>query len=193
VIYRGKVPVKANDEIMKQIEEVAQKITDAFGLVNAPLLIQMINDGERISVLEFCARTGGNTKYLLIKYSCGVDVISAAIDLSLGKIPDIEVTDTGNTYVVNDFIYCKPGEFCKLEGFEEMQACGFINEYHAIRPQGFIAMGVRSSSDRIATINVVAKTKVEYNQKLQTINENIRILDPDGNDIMRHDLLPLMG
>lgn len=192
VIYRGKVPAKASDEILKQIEEVAQKITDAFGLVNAPLLIQMINDGKHISVLEFCARTGGNTKYLLIKYSCGVDVISATIDLSLGKIPDIEIKDTGNSYVVNDFIYCEPGTFYKLEGFEEMKEGGFINEYHPIRPKGFVAMGVRSSSDRIATINIVAKTKEEYNQKLNMINANIKIIDSNGNDIMRHDLLPLM-
>lgn len=193
VIYRGKVPVRASDEVLKQIEKIAQKITDAFGLVNAPLLIQMIHDGKNLSVLEFCARTGGNTKYLLIKYSCGVDVIGAVIDLSIGKVPDIEIKDTGNPYVVNDFIYCKPGVFDKLEGFKEMKKEGLINEYHPLRPQGFVAMGVKSSSDRVATLNIVAKTKEEYNQKLAMINAKVKILDPSGNDIMRHDLLPLMN
>lgn len=190
VIFRGKTPVNATPEVVAKIEEVAQKITDAFGLVNAPLLIQLINDGKNISVLEFCARTGGNTKYLLIKNSCGVDVISAAIDLSLNKIPVIEKKETGNTYVVNDFFYCHPGVFDHLEGFEEMQAQGIITEFHAVRPKGFIAMGVRSSSDRVATVNIVAKTKDEYNEKLAVMNRNVKIIDENGNDIMRHDLLP---
>lgn len=190
VIFRGKYPVSASPAVMKQIEEIAQQITDAFGLINAPLLIQMINDGEHVSVLEFCARTGGNTKYLLIKYSCGVDVISAAIDLAVGVTPAIEPRDTGNVYVVNDFIYCKPGIFDRLVGFDELQKLGVINEYHAIRGRGHHAMGVRSSSDRIATYNVVASSKEEFNAKLQRIIRETRIEDPDGNDLMRHDLLP---
>lgn len=190
IIYRGKYPVNASEEVLKEIEVIAQKITDAFGLVNAPLLIQMINDGHHVSVLEFCARTGGNTKYLLIKYSCGVDVIRAAIDITLGKKPDITPKETGNEVVVNDFIYCKPGVFDHLEGFEELLNEGIINEYHAIRGKGFKAMGVRSSSDRVATVNVVAHSKEEFNRKLHRIIDEVRIMDPDGNDIMRHDLLP---
>ena len=190
VIYRGKYPVNASKEIIAQIDDVAQKITDAFGLVNAPLLIQMINTGDHVSVLEFCARTGGNTKYLLIKYSCGVDVISCAIDITLGIKPDITVKDTGNNYVVNDFIYCKRGTLDHLEGFEELLHAGVINEYHAIRAKGFKAMGVRSSSDRIATVNIVAKTKEEFNQKLYRVINEVKIIDSEGNDIMRHDLLP---
>lgn len=190
VIYRGKYPVSATPSVMRQIEKIAQQITDAFGLVNSPLLIQMINDGENVSVLEFCARTGGNTKYLLIKYSCGVDVISAAIDLSLGIVPPIEPHDTGNAYVVNDFIYCKPGIIDRLVGFDELQRQGVINEYHALRGRGHRAMGVRSSSDRIATYNVVAASKEEFNAKLKRIINETRIEDPSGNDIMRHDLLP---
>ncbi len=190
VIFRGKAPVNASPAILKQIEEVAQKITDAFELKNAPLLIQLINDGEHISVLEFCARTGGNTKYLLIRNSCGVDVISAAIDLSLGVTPKIEPKMMDNPYVVNDFFYCKPGVFDHLEGFDEAVAQGIITEYHAIRPRGFVAMGVRSSSDRVATVNIVARTKEEYNEKLAAVNRSVKIIDETGSDIMRHDLLP---
>ncbi len=190
VIFRGRYPVAASPEVMKEIEEVAQKITDAFGLVNAPLLIQMINDGKHVSVLEFCARTGGNMKYLLIKKSCGADVISGAIDLALGKEPRIDVQDTGNRYVVNDFIYCHPGTFAKLEGFEELLQQGVLSEYHALRPVGFKAQGVTSSSDRVAGVNICAGSLEEFNKKHRLFVEKAKILDPEGNDIMRHDLLP---
>ena len=189
VIYRGMVPVSASPEILRQIETVAQQIADAFGLRNAPLLIQMINDGKQVYVLEFCARTGGNMKWLLIKYSCGVDVISAAIDLSLGIQPELKKCDTGHKIVVNDFLYGRPGVFDHLEGFAEAKEAGLINDYYAIRPSGFVAYGVRSSSDRIAGINIVADSEAEFNEKLRKANGMLRIMDKEGNDIMRHDLI----
>ncbi len=190
VIFRGRYPAVASQSIMREIEEVAQKITDAFRLVNAPLLIQLINTGEHVSVLEFCARTGGNMKYLLIKYSCGVDVISAAIDLSLGIQPTIEPKDTGNRYVVNDFLYCRPGVFDHLEGFEELKRDGILTEYHALRPRGFEARGVTSSSDRLAGVTILADSLEAFNEKQRVFAKKAMIIDTEGRDIMRHDLLP---
>lgn len=189
VICRGKYPARVSPDTAHEIEKVAQQIADAFGLVNSPLLIQLLTNQDGISVLEFCARTGGNTKYLLIKYASGVDVIAATIDIILGKKPDIERSDTGHHCVVNDFIYCKPGEFHALVGFEELQKAGVIREYHALRGKGHKAVGVTSSSDRIATYTIVADSKEEYNRKLDRVVNELRIEDPDGNDIMRHDLL----
>ncbi|MBQ5977398.1 MAG: ATP-grasp domain-containing protein [Oscillospiraceae bacterium] len=190
VIFRGRWPVHTSEIVLKKIEETAQKIADAFGLVNCPLLIQLIDRGDDISVLEFCARTGGNLKWLLIKYSCGVDVISAAIDLSLGIQPVIEPAPTGNAIVVNDFIYCRPGVFDRLEGFEELKEQGLLREYFALRPVGMRALGVSSSSDRIAGITMTAGSVEEFNEKHRKVVGTVKILDPEGNDIMRHDLLP---
>jgi len=190
VIFRGRYPAHTSDIVLKKIEIIAQKIADAFGLVNCPLLIQMIDRGEDVSVLEFCARTGGNMKWLLIKYSCGVDVISAAIDLSLGIEPQIEPKLTENAIVVNDFIYCKPGIYYRLEGFEQLKKQGLLKEYFALRPSGMKTVGVNSSSDRIAGITMTADTVVEFNNIHQKVVDTVRILDPEGNDIMRHDLLP---
>lgn len=190
IIFRGRYPVAATQEILDQIQTVAQQIADAFGLVDSPMLIQMINDGKRVSVLEFCARTGGNMKYLLIKRSCGFDVIKAVIDLTVGLKPHVELLPPENKYIVNDFIYCNPGVFDRLEGFEELRQQGILADYHAIRPKGMQVRGIASSSDRIAGITVMADTLEEFNRKHQLIVESVKILDVDGNDMMRHDLLP---
>ena len=190
VIFRGRYPVAASAAVMRQIGEIAQKIADGFGLFNAPLLIQLLHNGDRVSVLEFCARTGGNMKYLLIQYSCGVDVIRATIDITLGKEPDITPKETGHKIVVNDFIYCEPGVFDHLEGFDEMEKAGLINEYHPVRIKGTQMRGVTSSSDRIAGMNIVADSIEEFNEKQRKIVETVKVISQDGRDIMRHDLLP---
>lgn len=190
VIFRGRYPAKASDAVMKQIEEICQKIADGFGLVNAPLLVQLLHDGDKVSVLEFCARTGGNMKYLLIKYASGVDVIGATLDITLGQKPDLSPKYGQHNVVVNDFVYCNPGIFDHFEGFEELENKGIINEFHPVRLKGTQIRGVTSSSDRIAGMNIVADTIEEYNKKLETINKAVKVIDADGNDIMRHDLLP---
>lgn len=190
VIFRGRYPVKASEAVMKQIEEICQKIADGFGLVNAPLLVQLLHDGDKVSVLEFCARTGGNMKYLLIKYASGVDVIGATLDITLGKEPDLSPKYERHNVVVNDFVYCKPGVFDHFEGFEELEKGGVINEFHPVRLKGTQMRGVTSSSDRIAGMNIVADSIAEYNDKLKEINRRVKVFDAEGNDIMRHDLLP---
>ena len=190
VIFRGRYPAKVSESIKKKIEDVSQKIADGFGLVNSPLLVQLLNNGEDISVLEFCARTGGNMKYLLIKYSSGVDVIGATIDITLGEEPDLTPKCKTHPIVVNDFVYCNPGTFDHFEGFEELELSGVINEFHPVRLKGTTMRGVMSSSDRIAGMNIVADTIEEYNSKLLKINQSVRVFDTEGVDIMRHDLLP---
>lgn len=192
VIFRGRYPVKASNAVMKQIEDICQKIADGFRLVNSPLLVQLLHDGDKISVLEFCARTGGNIKYLLIKYASGVDVISATLDITLGQEPDLRPKFERHNVVVNDFVYCKPGVFDHFEGFEELEKEGVINEFHPVRLKGTHLRGVTSSSDRIAGMNIVADSIEEYNAKRERINAMVKVIADNGEDIMRHDLLPEM-
>ena len=190
VIFRGRYPAAVSDTVLQKIEEIAQKIAEGFGLWESPLLIQLLHDGDKVSVLEFCARTGGGMKWLMIKHACGVDVIKATIDITLGLTPDLKRRDTGNKIVVNDFIYCRPGIFDHLEGFEEMHEQGLINEYRLIRTKGTVMRGVTSSSDRIAGMNIVADSIEEFNEKEKKILETIKVVDADGKNIMRKDLLP---
>ena len=190
VIFRGRYPAIASDEIKEQIRMVAQRIADAFGLKNCPMLIQMINDGKRVSVLEFCARTGGNMKYLLIKRACGFDVIRAVIDLTLGEKPHVELAPPEGKYIVNDFIYCKPGVYDHLGGFEELREEGVLTDYYSLRPKGMKINGVFSSSDRIAGITVVGDSLEEFNAKHRRIVESVKVIGEDGSDLMRRDLVP---
>lgn len=192
VIFRGRYPAIVSSKVLSQIEDVTQKIADGFGLVNAPLLVQMLTKEDNISVLEFCARTGGNMKYLLIKYACGVDVIGATLDITLGRTPDLGIKFEKHKIVVNDFIYCKPSVFDHFEGFEELVEEGVINEFHPVRLKGTQMKGVTSSSDRIAGMNIVADTLEEYNAKRERINKSVKVIDINGEDTMRHDLLTEM-
>ena len=191
VIFRGKCPVHASDELKAEIAKVSQRIADAFKIKNAPMLVQILTDGKRVTVLEFCARTGGAMKWLLIQHASGVDVIKSVIDLTLGIKPEISLGAPETKYIVNDFIYCREGIYDRIEGFDEQLSKGNITDYRMLRPQGWKFSGqIASSTDRLCGVTFQDDTLEGLNKKHREFAESVKVLDNKGNDIMRHDLLP---
>ena len=190
VIFRGKYSADKVEKVHDMVENIAQKIADAFGLVNSPMLIQMISDGKRAFVLEFSARTGGGIKFLLIKKASGFDVISAVVDLTLGQLPHVDKVSPENRYITNDFIYCKPGKFDRLDGFDKMKEEGAISDYYLFKWRGAEFDTIENSGDRVAGFTVQADSIDELRANHKTALNNLKVLDVNGNDIMRRDLLP---
>lgn len=189
VIFRTRYPVVEKECVHEQIEKTAQQIADAFGLKNSMMLIQMITDGERVYVLEFSARTGGGVKYRLIQMVSGFDVISAVVDLTLGRIPHVEKKEPVANYISNVFIYCKPGVFDHLEGFNELKELGVIEDYYLFKWNGAEIGNATNSGDRIAGFTIQADTLLALQAKYEDAIKEMKVIDKNGCDIMRHDLL----
>lgn len=189
VINRSRIPGDITDDIAAQIADTAQKIADAFCLRNTPMLIQMICDGKKISVVEFCARTGGGIKFLMIKKVSGFDVIKAVVDLTLGQIPHVGQIKKADKLTVNEFIYCNPGELDRVEGFEALLADGTIAEYSVFKAPGTQFGEIRSSGDRVAYYSVEAENEQELKRKHALANAAIKAIGRNGEDLIRHDLI----
>ena len=189
VINRSRIPGDVTPDIANQIADTAQKIATAFHLKNTPMLIQMISDGKQISVIEFCARTGGGIKFLMIEKFSGFDVIKAVVDLTLGHKPHVEPTQSVNKLTVNEFVYCHPGQVIHADGFDQLLEDGTIVEFSIFKALGTTFGKISSSSDRFAYFSVEAENEQELKRKHARANEMIRAIDPCGNDLIRHDLI----
>lgn len=189
IINRSRIPADVSEDIAAQISDTAQRIADAFGLKNTPMLIQLITDGEKINVVEFCARTGGGVKFLMIKKISGFDVVKAVVDLTLGNKPHVEEIQRANSITVNEFVYCNPGVLDHTEGFEELLEEGIISEYFVFKAPGTEFKQINSSGDRIAFYSVVAQSEDELMKKHTQANQRIRAISTEGIDIIRHDLI----
>ncbi len=189
VINRSRIPADVSEDIAAQISETAQKITDAFKLKNNPMLIQLITDGKKINVVEFCARTGGGIKFMMIKKISGFDVVKAVVDLTMGELPHVGEIKKAENITINEFVYCNKGTLDHLEGFEELLADGTIAEYSAFKAPGAKFDRINSSGDRVAFFSIVAKSEEELKKKHAEANSRIRAISTDGEDIIRHDLI----
>ncbi len=189
VIFRSCYPASDSEVLMNNIKKTAQQIADAFGLKNTPMLIQSISDGESIYVLEFSARTGGGVKYIHIKNVSGFDVIKAVVDLTIGEKPHVGEIRSKSKYAANEFIYCKPGFYDRLEGFEELKKDGVLWDYYVFKWKGAEFDSVSNSGDRIAGFTIYADSLEELQEKHNKVAETVKVISTDGEDMMRHDLL----
>ncbi len=187
--FRTRYPASISPDTVKRIEIIGQKIADAFNLKNTPMLVQLLTNDKKESVLEFCARTGGGAKYLLIKMASGFDPITAVIDLTLGNRVEVGELKSESNLITNEFLYAYPGTFDRLEGFEELKKDGTIAEFWQFKWQGAEISNAATSSDRVASFTIQAETYEELVKKHNKIASTIKIIDKDGNDMMRHDLL----
>lgn len=170
-----------------RVQEIAQKIANAWGLKDTPLLVQMIVDGDEYNVLEFSARMGGGSKYHLIQVLSGVDIMKVYVEMVMGDKPHVNPVKQWNNAIMS-YVYCKPGEFVSLGGFEELKQNGDIYSYFTYRLAPSTIFKSDTSSDRVAGFLVVGDSEEEVLKKLQYANEHLAVLDANGNDIMRHDL-----
>ena len=187
--FRTMHPAAVSPSTIERIKIIGQKIADAFDLKNCPMLIQLLTDDKRESVLEFSARTGGGAKYLLIKMMTGFDPITAVIDLTLGNKVEVGEIKGESKLFTNEFLYAYPGVFDHLEGFEELKSEGILAEYWLFKWQGAEISNAATSSDRVASITIKADSYEELVEKHNKAAERIKIISTDGKDIMRHDLL----
>ncbi len=187
--FRTRFPAAVSPETLERVREIGQKIADAFHLKNTPMLVQLLTDDKRESVLEFCARTGGGAKYLLLKMASGFDPITAVIDLTLGNKVTVGEIKSESKYITNEFLYAYPGCFDHLEGFEELKQEGVLAEYWQFKWKGAQIGSAATSSDRVASITIQADSFEELVEKHNKAAKTIKMVDAEGNDIMRHDLL----
>ena len=189
IIYRALYPVLMTEDARHQIQVIAQQIADAFELKNSPMLIQMLYDGEKVYVIEFSARAGGGVKYKLIRRISGFDVISAVVDLTLGIQPEVLLHEPESHYISNEFIYCSPGTFDRVSGANELLESGVLSDFFLFKWKGAHSSRVENSGDRVAGFTIQADALDELKQKHLRATTEISIMDIEGRDIMRRDLL----
>lgn len=189
IIFRTWHPANISNSIRVKVERIAQQIADSFKITNSPMLIQMLTDGKDAYVIEFSARTGGGVKHFSIERRTGVDIVSAVIDLTLGNRPQIEAKNPPTKYMVDEYIYCAPGVYDHVEGFEDLKNEGIIRDYYVFRWKESVFDSVENSGDRIGAFTIEGENIEELQEKHARVNRTVKVLSMTGKDIMRHDLL----
>lgn len=171
-----------------KVTQIAQDISKAFKLDNTPLLVQMIANDNEINVIEFSARMGGGSKYKLIEVLSGVNIMSKYVDRILGGYPEVKPSKQVE-YCKMVYIYCNPGIYDHMEGFEMMKEEGMIDEYFLYKTKGMEISKAETSGDRPSGYLCSASTADELSKKIKYVDSHIKAMSNMGVDMMIHGLL----
>lgn len=172
---------------IKEVTNIAKQIVDAFDLHDTPLLIQAIQTSKGVKVVEFSARMGGGSKFRSIETFSGVDIMNIYVSMVMGNKPHVSPKKLVN-YARMSFVYCNPGLFATLSGFEELLSEGIIKYYYTYKTPNTIIEKSDTSSDRVAGFMIIGESEEDVRKKVDYANSKLKVLDNNGSDIMKHDL-----
>lgn len=177
-----------NGEQERILTDIATKIAKAFSLNNTPLLIQLIAKDNEMNVIEFSARMGGGSKYKLIEVLSGVNIMSKYVDLILGELPSVKPSKQVN-FCKMVYIYCQPGVFNHMEGLNELKEEGIIDDFFLYKTSGMEITKAETSGDRPAGYLCTAVDEMGLWDKINYIDNHLKVISDKGTDMMLHGLL----
>lgn len=187
VIYQSIIPPQLSNVASNKLNQIANKIAKGYNVDNSPLLIQAMIDGDEVNVIEFSARLGGGAKYKTIQNVTGFNVLRANLESMLGEYPEVYI-DENNLIYSRCHLYLKGGVFSEIKGLEQLQSQGVIDEYVITKSFGVTVNSPKSSSDRVASIFISAKSNEELCEKIKISINSIEVLNEAGVDILYRDM-----
>ena len=183
-IFQSEYPVIFTENIKKQIYCVAEQISKVFRLNNSPLLIQAIVSEDKLYVIEFSARMGGGSKYKLIEYMTGINIMEAYVNLILGSAYQIPDANLSSKYIELGYVYCHNGTISRIIGFDKLKNAGVISEIFQYKLEGACIEKMVTSSDRILGFLIEAYTKECLLEKRKYILKKVDILGMHNQSLM---------
>lgn len=187
VIYQSIIPPTLSEKASETLMQIADKIVVGYGVDNAPLLVQVMVNGDDVKVIELSARLGGGAKYKTIQHVTGFNVLRANMESMLGEKPEVVITDDGRFYS-RCHLYVKGGVFTAIVGLEHLKQHQMIEDYVLTKPYGVTVSSPKSSSDRVASVFVSADSMDALNRKVHEVISSIKVMDENGTDMLFREM-----
>jgi len=185
--YGSIFPAPLSDELKRQVQNIAEKIAQAFNLCNTPFFYQAVVTDAGIQVLEFAPRVGGGMSSYVLKAFANYDAVENVIDSFLGKPISVEPREQ-TSFHSTIILYMKQGVFDHVEGVEQQQEKGNISEFFLLRKKGAKIDGDVRSANRIASFIVEGQSYDELKQKARNALSSIEIRDEQGNPLLNREI-----
>lgn len=187
-IYQSKYPVEISDVAKNKIQDIARKISRSFNLMNCPMLIQLIVNGDEVNVIEFSARMGGGTKYQLIEEMSGINIMQVYVNRVLGDIHQIINPNPSKKMIELNYVYATNGIYQNIINFDTAKETNLIKNYFVYKESGSVIEKATTSSDRIAGFLLEADTPEELLNKRKKAVQLLDVLDKNGHSMMIKDI-----
>ena len=176
------------DECIEVIGEKIHKFIKALAIQNGCLFFQCIRKDGHYYFLEFGYRISGAGLWMLTEKVYGFNYVEWMVDLALGQKPSINWDLAGqcfeNKHCMVYLYWVKPGKVGAIRKIDAQNLPENVSiTIERFKPGDEIAQ----TSDFYQVgwyIQVIAESAKEIADKIRFINDNLQLLDEDGNNMM---------
>lgn len=173
----GTHPSKVVGSKRAEIENLVERAARALGIVNGVAKgdVVIAKDGTPM-IIEIAARlSGGDFSESLIPLGCGVNIVKAAIQIAVGREPDLaQLSDQHETFVANRYFFGSPGTLRAITGSEEARKLSWVNKLELYVKPGDEIRAIKFHAGRLGVFVVVADNRKQLQERIDAIYELIR-------------------
>lgn len=116
IIKKHLIPTCFSAEVVKRVEELAQRVVRKLEILNGPVYFQIKVVNDEPYLIEVTPRLDGCHMWRLIKYCTGVDLLDISFNHLLKGEADLPAYELTDTEYELEFICQSPGSsFCSVE------------------------------------------------------------------------------
>lgn len=171
-------PSKFKGAELTKISDLAKAAVHAVGIQDSPAHVEMMVTKDGPKMIELGARMGGDciTTHL-VPLSTGIDMIKAAINISLGNPPDIEKKFEKGSAI--RYFNVEQGIINRISGIESAENIDGVKEIILTKNIGDEITSIHSSLDRAGMVICQSKDNLsaikQCEKALQTIDFHISL------------------
>lgn len=144
-------PSKHPDSVLNQIKRLAAQACAAVGIDMGPAHVEMMITERGPVMIELGARMGGdNITTALVPLSTGVDMVKAAIEIALGRSPDISPTLNCGSAI--RYFEVPFGKIVSISGVEQAKGIKGVKEIVFTKGIGDESAPIHCSNDRVGFV-----------------------------------------
>jgi biotin carboxylase len=186
-------PSKFLNDYYQDIENLSQKIVDAFDIKNGPVYFQFLIGENGIKINEIACRIGGAYEGDFIPIITGVDIMKMMIELSLGKKPLVKALDKydiqkNSNWLSVQLFFAKPAKIKEITAISELKELpGIINAGLNYKAGDKIGK-IKNATERAGYFIVKASNKNELKIRIKNVYDTLKIYNQKGENVIIREI-----
>lgn len=176
---------KGINKFIKDINPKIEKVLHRVGCTNGYAWVELMNDDDDFYIIEMGYRMDGQMIFIPYKDLCGCDIVQLIVDASRGIIHKKDDLPTPQTKPFTKcacsytFFTKSKGTITKIIGIDK-----YINNSKYYMEKNYIIGKEIDEGSLIGSITFSANDCNEMCDIINDLNNNIQILDENGNDML---------
>jgi biotin carboxylase len=174
----GWVPSSATPEERASVEALVERGALALGVTDGVVKGDVVLAERGPVMIEMAVRlSGGDFSESLIPLGCGVNIVEEAINIAIGRKPDLEkLKPRWTKAVVNRYFFPAPGRLVRIEGAEAVREKPWVEKLEFNYGPGEVVPQVRSHADRFGVFIVTGEDRHEVEERAAWVYGTVKII-----------------